>query len=56
MYLCRLKRSPTLYGADLDTMRQKVETLTAAQTAAMMKQAKRFWENPGNNPEEWFNF
>jgi len=46
----------TRHGADLDTMRKKVETLTAAQTAAMMKRAKRFWEKPGNNIEEWSNF
>lgn len=46
----------TRHGADLDTMRNKMETLTAAQTAAMMKRAKRFWENPRNNVEKWSNF
>lgn len=46
----------TRHGADLDAMRKKVETLTAAQTAAMTKRAKRFWEKPGNNIEEWSNF
>lgn len=46
----------TRHGADLGTMIKKMETLTAAQTAAMMKRAKRFWENPGNSIEEWSKF
>lgn len=46
----------TRHGANLGTMIKKMETLTAAQTAAMMKRAKRFWENPGNNIEEWSKF
>lgn len=44
------------HSADLDEMIKKVRSLTSAQTAAMFKRAKRFWDNPENKLEEWVKF
>lgn len=52
----KFERALSRHGAKLDQMIEKVKTLTAAQTAAMAKRAKRFWANPENKLEEWVRF